>query len=734
MGTQHVALSVGALCLWLAWGAGAPLAAQASDTSSYYYAGHAVPLTIHLDSLGVYAPGVPEDAVTSLAGSLQATGWRALGKGLWVLGFGQSRPRSALVDLARQAVVRGAGTVRAAGLVVRRDQVVYPAIVTDQFIVEFQPAISQAAVESLNAPHGVRIVRRLEVLNNDYLLATTRASTADVLDLAKLYSQDPAVVFATPNFYGVKREQAFIPNDQLFGSQWHLDNPSDADIDAPEAWDISRGSASVTIAILEPFGFDVANPDLVNKVDLAWNFDGCGDTDDFGLVSPCGGTTFSDQMSHGTAVAGLAAAEGNNTEGVAGVCLECRLMLFDLPADDAATSLTVAHVAARGVDVINNSWTWGYSNDHTLGAFVKAAEVVPGKKGIVVVFSTEDDRKDHCTDAAGLKQLYADPDLIGVSASNNLDRRAFASTIGPCVELVAPGYFATVITPGDTVEQLGVTTTDRPDRAGYNDDDPLPGILCPFTEPTDASHINGRAYTRCFSGGSAAAPIVAGVAGLLRSHRPCLTRIQVQQILRETADKIGPPGTYDPGGHSDSYGYGRVNAAAALQAASAISCGDSEVAEHPSFEIGTRVGVTALLANTDQTVANGPGGGPMAQPVLDLSWFPSSVLRTQLQVGGSFVTPSLGPHQTNLVFALQAEYGMSGFGTNTPFVGLNLAYQYLDTGTPPTTNDVALGSALGYRWLPLGYLALTLEARYRYWFDRNIHEVGGALGFGVVLP
>ena len=727
------------VALWLVTATAPPLAAQAVDTASYFFAGRSVPLTVHLDSLGLYAPGVDDSTVGSLGAGLDGGGVRAMGKGLFVIGFGAPTERSALVARARLAVELGGGAIQAAGLVVRRAGAPDPAFVTDQFIAEFQLWVTPAQIDSLNAVHGVHVVRRLGVLRNDYLLAATPQSRQDALDLANLYHQSPAVVFASPDFFGLKRERAFTPGDQLFPDQWHLHNANDADIDAPEAWSITRGSADVVIAILEPFGFDKTHADLATKIDHAWSFDGCGSTADFGQTTPCGASTFGPKQNHGTAVAGLAAAEGDNGEGIAGVCLECRLMVIELPISDAATGLAIDHVAARGVDVINNSWTWAYSNDYTLAAFVEAAEVTPSQQGIVVVFSTEDDRDDHCTEGGGLGQLYAHPDLIAVSASNNLDRRADASTIGSCVELLAPGYYATVVAAGDTLEQSGIVTTDRTGSAGYNTSAPIQPITCAFAEPTATSATNGLSYTRCFSGGSASAPIVAGVAGLLRSLKPCLTRVQVQEILRSTADKIGPPGTYDPvTGHSPSYGYGRVNAAAALQAASGASCPTVAVtpppSQGPAVEFGTRAGITGLLNANDQAIANGPGGGPMAEPVVHVAWFPTPSWMMEAQVGISFLTQAVGPNRTNLVVALQTAYGFGGFGNATLFVGPNVAFQYLATGTLPSTNDAALGLAFGYRWLPLTFLAVRLEARYRYWLDRMIHETGGALGFGVVIP
>jgi subtilisin-like proprotein convertase family protein len=158
--------------------------------------------------------------------------------------------------------------------------------------------------------------------------------------------------------------------------------------------------------------------------------------------------------------------------------------------------------------------------------------------------------------------------VITVAASTSLNRKAAYSNWGPEVSVCAPsnnappgvglpglGYVSTPPEVTSATPGLGVLTTDRLGSAGY-----------------DETH-----YTDTFGGTSSACPLVAGVAALVLSANPRLTAQEVRQILEQTADKIVDPnpdpqlglqkGTYEAKGRCDWFGYGKVNAAKAVQAA-----------------------------------------------------------------------------------------------------------------------------------------------------------------------
>ena len=141
---------------------------------------------------------------------------------------------------------------------------------------------------------------RLANLGNIFVLKVT--DTTDVKALIKSIKNLPEVIYAEPNFHDYRADG--FPNDPHYqsGEQWALNNSNDADIDAPEAWQITTGS-NVMIGIIDD-GVDASHEDLTGKVN--------GDAGVYG-----GNQSWS--FGHGTHVAGIAAAIGNNGKGIAGV-------------------------------------------------------------------------------------------------------------------------------------------------------------------------------------------------------------------------------------------------------------------------------------------------------------------------------------------------------------------------------------------------------------------------------
>jgi subtilisin family serine protease len=192
---------------------------------------------------------------------------------------------------------------------------------------------------------------------------------------------DPSVAYAEPNY---EVEALAIPNDPHFGDLWGMHNTGqlggtpDVDIDAPEAWDITTGSASVVVAVIDS-GIVVGHPDIAPN--LFRNEPECVangvDDDGNGWIDDCNGIDARDEdgdpaptgehgFFHGTHVAGTIGAAGNNGEGVAGVAWTVRLLAcrFIGPNGtgtlaDAITCLDyVKLMRERGVNIVasNNSW------------------------------------------------------------------------------------------------------------------------------------------------------------------------------------------------------------------------------------------------------------------------------------------------------------------------------------------------------------------------------------------
>ena len=189
-----------------------------------------------------------------------------------------------------------------------------PPFSLDRILVKFEPGTSpveRAAIHRLQGGRPIRVIPGVEV---EVVAVPTGAEEVR----AAGYARHPHVAYAEPDYTAFAVDD---PPDPFFGKQWGLNNVGqdydgrsgtvDADIDAPEAWEITTGSADVIVAILDS-GIDQDHPDLYGK--LVGNYDFTGSS------------TVDDNHGHGTHVAGIAAAVTNNGEGVAGIGYDSSLL------------------------------------------------------------------------------------------------------------------------------------------------------------------------------------------------------------------------------------------------------------------------------------------------------------------------------------------------------------------------------------------------------------------------
>ena len=306
-------------------------------------------------------------------------------------------------------------------------------------------------------------------------------------------------------------EAAALPDDPAFHDADQDNDRAFEDIRAPEAWDAAAGApeAGTIIAVLDT-GLAPSHEEFTGRVVTGANF-----------VLPGGHTT--DNNGHGTAAAGLAAALGNNSAGAAGVCWTCRVMPVKVLTDGGLTSAFavlagIIHAADSGARVISLSLSG--PNDHGLWElkFTEAVEYARARGAVVVAAAG-----NHNADA-GEFLPGAVPGCITVGAVDNFDARAAYSNYGAAVDVAAPG---------------GPVLAPRP--GGYD----------------------------LFSGTSAAAPFVAGLAGLLLESNPGMTPAQVDDAILTTARAITP---------DRPLGAGIIDAAAAMGAPPP----DPDVAQPPA--------------------------------------------------------------------------------------------------------------------------------------------------------
>lgn len=322
----------------------------------------------------------------------------------------------------------------------------------------------------------------------------------------------------------------YEPNDRrLFNDMYHLDL-----IDAAEAWDISRGSEEVIIAIVDD-AILVDHEDLkdniwVNPGEIPGNGvddDRNGYVDDVNGFDVATGTPnpggLAQLLTHGTRVAGCAAAATDNGRGVAAIGFNCKIMAVKATANPSSANNEVVTNTFEGVkyavdaraDIVNMSFGGG-QRSQTFQELINQGNEL----GIVFVASSGNTGNDE-------EQFPAAYDhVISVAATGETDRVTNFSTVHSTVDIAAPGQ--------------SIRTT-------------VPNV-----------NLNG--YTRT-TGTSFSSPIVSGVLGLMKSVNPCATPEELEAILKSSADDIS--------GLNPSFvgkiGAGRVNAAKALEAIAAPS-------------------------------------------------------------------------------------------------------------------------------------------------------------------
>jgi subtilisin family serine protease len=344
-----------------------------------------------------------------------------------------------------------------------------------------------------------------------------------------------------------------VPDDPLYPHQWALQPTTasvpEAALDLEGVWDLTRG-AGVRVAIIDD-GFDLLHEDLaasfVSGRDL---FATPADDDPSAEAGDI----------HGTLTAGILAGRGFNGRGITGACPECDILPVRLlsgagPPDAFTTGASVAAAIEWAVDagaaVINNSWGPhdGNPNDplHAtdtwvlpLPAAVDAALGYAAREGraglgTVVVWSAGNGNELLTYDG-----FASDPRVIATGAVDNRGVRAYYSDFGPPLRLTAPSSGR---------DLPGLWTTDIRGAEGESPDD----------------------YFDSFGGTSGSAALVSGVAALVIAENPALTAAQVMEALFDGAFTIDPKRGRYVAGHSQLYGYGRVDAAGAFAAAAAYS-------------------------------------------------------------------------------------------------------------------------------------------------------------------
>lgn len=383
---------------------------------------------------------------------------------------------------------------------------------SNRVLVKFRPSFSVRNIRPTLQAYGSAKFTSIPQLGIYKVQVPSQASVRELLAALK---RNPDVEYAEPDY---QARIQITPNDEYFWRQYALFNSGTdigipgspeakarADIKATGAWEMTKGESNVTIAVLDT-GVDMNHPDIKNKL-ASRGKDFINNDDDA-----------TDDQWHGTHVAGIAAAETNNSEGIAGVAWNCKVLPVKVADKEGMGFYStliegLVWAADQNVQVINLSMGGEEAADS-----LRAAVKYVYDKNVVIVVSAGNE---------GNFVLYPaayDDYCLAVAATNYKDEVTTWSNAGPQVDIAAPG---------DNIISLIPTWSVGPNTPPY------------------AFH----------SGTSMAAPHVAGFAALIKSFKPWLTIPQVMNVIRYSSDDVNADKLSEK---DDHIGYGRINIERAL--------------------------------------------------------------------------------------------------------------------------------------------------------------------------
>jgi subtilisin-like proprotein convertase family protein len=418
---------------------------------------------------------------------------------------------------------------------------------TGEVIVRFEPELTAAQAASCLAPLGLTFVRPLE-LPGAFLFKA--ASPARSLESAASAAAVEGVLYSAPNWL---RQRALRQEDPLYACQWHLKNTGQFkgaipgnDLDVEPVWASFRGTPAQIVCIVDD-GLELAHKDLSANVIPGLSWDYVEEDPD-----PTAG-------SHGTAVGGVSAGRGFNGLGGRGVAPEAGLCGHRILGGDGISDADEADAETRSYDrvaIYNNSW--GPEDDaqrlegpRPMTQAAMARGLVEGRGGRGTLYTWAGGNGRRSADNSNYDGYANWRGTIAVAATTSAGVQSLYSENGAnlCVNA-----------PSNGGEDPGITTTDRTGTGGYNKG----------TQPRDFADMD---FTDTFGGTSSATPAVSGVCALLLQARPDLGWRDVKTILMTTAaknDSEDPDWSTNGAGYhvNHKYGFGRADAAAAVEAAS----------------------------------------------------------------------------------------------------------------------------------------------------------------------
>jgi subtilisin family serine protease len=446
----------------------------------------------------------------------------------------------------------------------------------DTLLVRFHPGVQRSAMEIAHQQSGAKILSEPAIVNGLHIVQLGVGVSLE--SALRSYRGNKSVLYAEPDYLV---HASVATNDPQFSVQWNLQNTgqnggtSGADIHAAQAWGLNTGSANTIVAVLDT-GIDYTHQDLAANVWSAAN--GFSITDQKGNLIQCAAGSHGlnvvigtcdpqDDSGHGSHVAGIIGAVGNNNIGVAGVnwhvqILPCKFLDASGSGDLASVIVCldlVKQLKDGGLNVVATNNSWGGSNFSQALQDVMAAQLADGILFIAAAGNDFSDNDEIPTYPANV----ALPNVISVSATDRFDNVATFSNVGRrTVHLGAPGVEILSTTPNNTYS--------------------------------------------VFSGTSMAAPHVTGVAALLKAQDPSRDWRAIKNLILAGGDPIASLGQTITQRRLNAYG--------------ALTCTNSRVqsrvlpvADIVSGSIGSPIALSFLNINCSQPAGNlsvqiSPGG------------------------------------------------------------------------------------------------------------------------------
>jgi hypothetical protein len=563
-----------------------------------------------------------------------------------------------------------------------------------EVVVRYRDDAPQADIDAM--AHRLALTRTSRIGGGRFEVLKLPA-VMDVAGAIRTLARDPSVALAQPNYLKRRFQAAAAPNDPDFSQQWGLDNTGQAnfvsggpaglpgaDMDLLAAWDpaddgsfTQTGNGSVTVAVVDS-GFQTDHPDFTHANGSSnfvggMNFTASPANAD---VSPASGD------GHGTEVAGVLGAVGNNGAGVAGAIWNVKMMPLKFGFDTASEIAALQYAAANGAQIVNASYGGPIYDPAELNELQDL-----NNRGILVVTSAGNENLNADFAGADYPAVYGLPNILAVAATNRQDGIASFSTFGPTtVPLAAPG--------------LQIVSTEL--GSAYS---ASPGL-----------------YGTSFS-----APMAAGAAALIKSYNATATATELKSRLIEGAspglDTTNPVNALVTGGRVDAANSMNLGGTGPSLVIKPVTV-SSYLASNPDANTGSSSTITvpvvapARIANdSSNSCYTDPNNASTGNCVLN----PGDTANLQITV------QNLWHDALGVAGTLTADNGVTVGGGGSASFG-DIPHLGSATGTFPITVPSSLQ---GHQYL---HFTLTLTATGGYSATRNFTLEVGALANNVTVP